>query len=132
MGILWAWVWGFHVGEAENSDMLRAAWYAGWRLAVILIGGVILGAALVLPAAELNGVSARTGNDLAFANSVALPPARYIDLPLPDFFGNSNVGRYYYCYPYFFEEFIAYARLLPLLAIPLPLRSRRREAPGFM
>ncbi|MCC7447132.1 MAG: YfhO family protein [Anaerolineae bacterium] len=126
---LWLWY------VAQTDDLRRAAWDAGERLIVIAIGGAILGAALILPAAELTGLSSRGGNtnDLAFINSFALPPAQVIGLALPNFFGNPKTGPS--SYPYwgadFFQEFAAYAGLLPLLAIPLAFRLPRRRESWF-
>ncbi len=124
-GLLLATLWLFHVVQAD--DPLRAGWYAGRLLAIIVIGGLILGAALLLPAAELSGLSSRNSADLTFANSFALPPAQFIGLALPTLFGNPKVPPYYYWGADFFQEFMAYAGLLPLLAIPLIFRWPRRE-----
>src|SRR5581483_10461600 len=72
-------------------------------------------------------LSSRTEADLAFSNTFALPPAQYLSLALPGFFGNPKVGPYFYWGADFYQEFMAYAGLLPLLAIPLSFRCRRRE-----
>jgi len=117
---------------ARHDDLIRAVWDASRLLVVIVFGGAFLGAALVLPAAELTQVSARLDSDLTFANSFALPPAQFISLALPGFFGNPKVGPYYYYGADFFEEFTAYAGLLPLLAIPLIFRWRRNEGWYFL
>jgi hypothetical protein len=118
-------LWVYQVVQADN--VLREAWFAGRTLAIIGIGGLILGAALLLPSLELTSLSSRSEADLAFSNTFALPPAQYISLALPGFFGNPKVGPYYYWGADFYQEFTAYAGLLPLLAIPLALRWRRRE-----
>jgi hypothetical protein len=111
----------------------RAARSAVLRLAVIGIGAVILGAALLLPAAELAQRTTRDPNDLEFANSFALPPAQLLSsLALPDLFGNPKTPPSYYWGADFYEEFTAYAGLLPLLAIPLTFRLRRKEASYFL
>src|SRR5579864_4098948 len=129
-GIVLVALWVFQVAQAEPDwlSLWRAAWYAGWRLTALVVGGLILGAALVLPAAELTSLSERSDTVLSFANSYALPPAQFISLALPDFFGNPKVPPYYYWGPNFYEEFTAYAGLLPLLAvllaIPVVLRQR--------
>jgi hypothetical protein len=116
-------LWLYHVAQAD--DPLRGAWYAGRLLAITVLGGLALGAALVLPAAELTLLSARSGADLTFANQFALPPAQFIDIALPGFFGNPKNPPYYYWGADFFEEFTPYAGLLPLLAIPLAIRLRK-------
>src|SRR5579864_4673292 len=129
-GIVLVALWVFQVAQAEPDwlSLWRAAWYAGWRLTALVVGGLILGAALVLPAAELTSLSERSDTDLSFDNSYELPPAQFISLALPDFFGNPKVPPYYYWGPNFYEEFTAYAGLLPLLAvllaIPVVLRQR--------
>ncbi|MEP7284946.1 MAG: YfhO family protein, partial [Chloroflexota bacterium] len=130
MGIGLMTLWFFHI--AQEDDLLRAAWNVTRPLAIILIGGSILGAALLLPVAELTGVSARTGNDLDFANSFALPTAQYISLALPGFFGTPKAEPYHYWGGDFYWEILAYAGLLPLLAIPMAFRLRQRDVWYFM
>ncbi len=125
MVILLVSLWAYYV--LQSDDMPRAAWYAGRLLAIIGLGGTVLGAALLLPAAELTAVSSRSGADLAFANTFALPPAQFLGLALPGFFGNPKVGPYYYWGADFYEELNAYAGLLPLLAIALAFRWRGRD-----
>jgi hypothetical protein len=117
-------LWIYHTGTAD--DLIHAGWYAGRLLVITLVGGAILGAALVIPAAELTSLSNRSGADLSFANEFALQPAQYTMLALPYFFGNPKIGPYYYWGPLYFEEYTAYAGLLPLLAIPLVFRWRRK------
>ena len=103
------------------------------RLVIIGIGGAILGAALLLPAAELSQRATRESGDLDFANTHALPPAQFLSaLALPDLFGNPKTPPSYYWGADFYEEFTAYAGLLPLLAIPLAIRLRRRETAFFL
>ncbi|MEP7290031.1 MAG: YfhO family protein [Chloroflexota bacterium] len=123
-------MWIFHI--AQSDDPMQAAWRATRQLAFIAVSGAILGAALLLPAAELTDVSVRTADDLGFVNSFALPPAQYISLALPTFFGTPGVSQYGYWGMDFYQEFTAYAGLLPLLAIPLAFRLRRREAWYFI
>ncbi len=79
--------------------LIRAGWYAGRLLTLIVIGGLVLGAALILPAAELTRVSQRSETGLAFANTYALPPAQYLDLALPFLFGSPR-GTPFYCWPF--------------------------------
>jgi len=125
-------LWLYHLAQAyalpdtQIADLLRAGWYAGRLLLLIVVGGIVLGAALVIPTLQLTGLSVRSQTDLSFANSYALPPAQYIDLVLPGFFGSPN-GKPFYWGAEFFEEYTAYVGLLPLLAIPLVLRLRRPE-----
>jgi hypothetical protein len=115
------WVFDF----AQRDDFLRGAVESGLLLTAIVVGGVLLGAAMVFPAAELAQVSARSSSDLSFANSFALPPAQFLMLAFPNFFGNPKVPPYYYYGADFFEEFLAYAGMLPLVAIPLLFRWRK-------
>jgi len=121
-------LWVLHIAEIEGTTqaMLTAGVFATLQLTVIGIGGLILGAALAVPAAELTVVSARSDADLSFANSFALPPAQFLSLAVPNLFGNPKVPPYYYWGADFFEAFSAYAGLLPLLAIPLAFRWRWR------
>lgn len=110
---------------ALSDDVLRAGWYAAVRLAVLGAGGLILGAALVIPAAELTAQSTRNDTDLSFANSYALPPAQLITLALPGFFGSTTNGPTLYWGADYYQEYAAYGGLLALLAIPLALRFRQ-------
>jgi hypothetical protein len=131
-GLMLVCLWVYHTVQADDWDGIRrAGWYAGWRLTAVVVGGLILGAALVIPAAELTALSARSDSTLTFANSFALPPAQLLSLALPGFFGNPKVAPYYYWGADFFEEFTAYVGLIPLLAallaIPLAIRHQRRE-----
>jgi hypothetical protein len=122
-------VW--HVAQA--ADPARAARHAALRLIAIGIGGVILGAAVMLPTAQLSLRATRDANNLRFANSYALPPAQYLSaLALPDLYGNPKTAPSYYWGADFYEEYTAYAGLLPLLAIPLMFRWLRREAWFFL
>lgn len=123
-------LWVYQV--LQSDDTLREAWVAGRALVIMGIGGVILGAALLLPSLELTSLSSRSEADLAFSNTFALPPAQYISFALPGFFGSPKVGPYYYWGGDFYQEFMAYAGLFPLLAIPLALRWRRRESWFFI
>ncbi len=128
-GLLAIGVW--HV--VSSPDPRRAARGAVIRLVIIGIGGAILGAALLLPAAELSQRATRESGDLDFANTHALPPAQFLSaLALPDLFGNPKTPPSYYWGADFYEEFTAYAGLLPLLAIPLAIRLRRRETAFFL
>src|SRR5450432_64568 len=123
-------LWVFHVGQAYGQPaytartVFRAAWKAGLLLVMIVVGGIVLGAALVIPAVQLSSLSVRTQTDLAFANSYALPPAQYLNMIFPFLFGSPR-GQPFYWGAEFFEEFTAYVGLLPLIAIPLALRRRR-------
>src|SRR5664279_4398468 len=118
-------LWAYYISDAEN--VRDAVWLASRQLLLIVIGGAILGAALVIPTLELAGLSERGSTDLTFANTYALQPAQMIDLAFPGFFGNPKVPPYFYWGPDFYQEYAAYAGLLPLLAIPLVFRWRRRE-----
>lgn len=120
----------YHVVMAE--DARQAAWDGVLRLAVMGVGGLVLGAALVLPAVELTAVSVRENTTPEFINSFALPPAQYLNLVVPGLFGNPKAAPSGYWGADFYEEFGAYAGLLPLLAVPLALRRFRREQAYFI
>ena len=120
-------LWLYHIANAPEGAEIRAGWEAGWRLAAIGIGGLILAAALVIPAAELTRLASRETGDLEFANTFALPPAQYLSLALPGLFGRPDWAPYFYWGADFYEEHNAYAGLLPLLAVPLMIRWPRRE-----
>ncbi len=117
---------GEQTGDLRIRELWQAAWYAGRLLAIIVVGGIVLGAALVIPALQLSSLSIRSTTDLTFANSYALPPFQLLDLAMPFLFGNPR-GNPFYWGGEFFEEFTAYVGLLPLLAIPLALRWKKIE-----
>ncbi|MEP7288415.1 MAG: YfhO family protein [Chloroflexota bacterium] len=112
---------------ARSRYRLRALWDGGRLLAITIIGAVVLGAALVLPAAELTTRSARTTTDETFNNSYALPPAQYLSLLIPDLFGRPKTPTAYWGAQNY-EELTAYAGLLPLLAIPLAFRWKKDDS----
>ena len=131
-GLCMVTLWVYHIAQVYTTDqndirdLIRAGWYAGIRLTLIVFGGLLLGAALVIPTLELSRVSERSETGLAFANSYAMPPAQYLDLALPFLFGSPR-GTPFYWGAEFFEEMTAYCGLLPLLAVPLAFRLRRSE-----
>ncbi len=120
----------YHTMTAE--DTMRGAWMALRQLVLLGIVGVILGAALMLPALELTRLSVRDNNDLEFINTFALPPAQFLALALPGLFGNPNQAPTFYWGRDFYEEFSAYVGLLPLLALPLAFRRMRKEHAFFI
>ncbi len=120
----------YHTMTAEDTG--RGLWVAVRQLVLLGIIGVVLGAALLLPALELTRLSVRDSNDLEFINSFALPPAQFLGLALPGLFGNPNQAPTYYWGRDFYEEFSAYVGLLPLLALPLAFRRMRREHVYFI
>ncbi|MEL7674008.1 MAG: YfhO family protein [Chloroflexota bacterium] len=132
--LAWAWValWGYHVATTPDGERRRVAWGATWRAVAIALGALILGAGLVLPAAELGRLSVREGAGLDFANLYALPSANLLTLLAPGLFGSPQTGPYFYWGADFVEEYTAYAGLLPLLAIPLAFRWARRENAYFL
>ncbi len=115
----------YHIVTAE--DTRQAAWVAIRQLILLGIIGAILGAALLLPALELTRLSVRDSNDLEFINTFALPPAQFLSMALPGLFGNPNQAPTFYWGRDFYEEFSAYAGLLPLLALPLAFSRMRKE-----
>lgn len=119
-------------GADTIGDLLRIGWRSGRWLMLIGIGGAILGAALLLPTAELTSLSARTEADLSFADKFALPPAQLLTLAFPTLFGEPNATPQPYWGADFYQELNAYAGLLPLLAVPLCFQFRRRENLFFL
>ncbi|MFZ4816447.1 MAG: hypothetical protein ACOYL5_18065 [Phototrophicaceae bacterium] len=111
--------------EQKNPAPLQRAIGVLWRLCVVAVGGVLLGAALLIPTAELTAYSPRADADLTFLNKFALPPAQLLTMALPFLYGNPKVPPSYYWGADFVEETSAYAGLIPLLALLLALRLRR-------
>ena len=132
LALAWVGLWAYHIVTAAPGARPRAAWHGAWRAAAIALGAVILGAGMLLPAAELGRLSTRDAADLAFANTYALPPANLLTLLVPGLFGSPQVEPYRYWGADFVEEYTAYAGLLPLLAIPLAFRWARRENAYFL
>ncbi|MEZ4668647.1 MAG: YfhO family protein [Anaerolineae bacterium] len=121
---------GYHTVMAEDS--LKALWQGAQLLVFMGIIGLILGAALLLPVLEFTRLSVRESTDLNFINSFALPPAQFLGLALPGLFGNPTQSPVHYWGADFYEEFAAYAGLLPLLALPLAFRNFRRQHAYFV
>ncbi len=118
-------LWGYHTVTAER--VAQAAWAGLWRLAVIGIGGILLGLALLLPTAELVAQTARTDTTLAFLNTFRLPTSQLTTLALPFLYGNPKEVHIRYWGADFFEETTAYAGLLALVALPVMLRAGDRR-----
>jgi hypothetical protein len=111
----------------NETDALRQAWDGAWRLGLIALGGVILGAALVIPTAELTGYSVRTTLTLEQVNGFALLPSQLMTMILPFLYGNPLQKPSYYWGAPTFEEMNAYVGLLPLVLLLLTLRLRDRR-----
>jgi hypothetical protein len=95
-------------------------------LFVIVIGGLILGSALLLPTAEFTLRSTRTqAASLSFSNSYALPGGQLVTLLFPNLFGHPRLPDLGYWGLPFYEETTAYVGILPVVAIFL---ARRRPA----
>ncbi|MEO8612678.1 MAG: YfhO family protein [Chloroflexota bacterium] len=118
-GVLWLAVMGIYVIWTGQAQSLRAIRF----LMVILIGGGILGAALLLPVADFTVRSTRASEaSLGFSNSYSIPAGQVLTLAFPNLFGEPNNG--YWGVP-FYEELTAYIGLLPLIAL---FAVRRRPA----
>ncbi len=90
-------------------------------LMIMVVVGLVLGAALWLPVADFTVRSNRTGAaSLGFSNSYALPPGQVLTLLFPNLFGDPVNG--YWGVP-FYEELTIYIGVLPLVAVFL-LRRR--------
>ncbi len=111
-------LWGYYIIISESR--WDAFWYASRQLILIGVGAFILGAALVIPAAELTARSARSTTNESFNNSYAVPPEQYLMLIAPNLFGNPKENEYWGVPN--FEEYLAYVGIIPLLAIPLAFR----------
>lgn len=116
---------GYHIAQTDlNRSVLLQT---GRQLLLISVGGAILGAALLLPTAELTNLSVRSDTDLTFNDKFALPPAQLLSLAVPQLFGEPKAVPQPYWGADFYQELSAYAGLLPLLAILISFRARRRE-----
>jgi hypothetical protein len=99
----------------------RTTWVGAVRsLAVIVVIGGMLGAAMLMPVAEFTLRSTRTDGSLWFSNSFAMPPIQLPSLLIPNLFGEPRGG--YWGVP-FYEELTAYIGILPLAAIFILRRS---------
>jgi len=124
LGLLLISLWIYYIARHEPRG--EAAWIATRQLLIMGIGAVLLGAALVFPAAELTTRSARSSTDESFNDMYALPPANYLTLAVPNLFGNPKALGNFWGTPEF-EEYLAYVGLLPLLALALALRWNRED-----
>lgn len=105
VGVMWALA-------AWDAGNVRAAWADLWRLGAIGAGGMLLGAALVLPTAGLTTISVRNATTLAFVNQFHLPVQQWLTLALPFLYGQPYAAPSRYWGGDFFEETTAYAGLL--------------------
>ncbi len=117
-GGLWLLVlWIYLVAQADKDR-----WQVARRALIRAVGiggiGFLLGAALLLPTAQLTLRSTRTQQaSLAFSNSYALPGGQLITLLFPNVFGYPTLPDQGYWGLPFYEESTAYVGILPLLAI---------------
>jgi hypothetical protein len=109
-GAVWLVVMGVYAVKTGRATWLQAV----RSLAVMLAGGVILGAALLLPVGEFTLRSTRSEAGLWFSNSFAMPPIQLWSLLVPNLFGEPRGG--YWGVP-FYEELTAYVGILPLIAV---------------
>ncbi|MHB8625395.1 MAG: YfhO family protein [Aggregatilineales bacterium] len=124
-GIWLVGLWLYTIFSA-HTDRVRVAFRAMRPLIGITVGGAILGAATLLPTAQLTLGSTRTQQSgLAFSNSYALPGGQTITLLFPNLFGYPKLPDQGYWGLPFYEEVTTYVGILPLLAIFL---VRRRPA----
>ncbi len=124
-GIWLVGLWLYTIFSAQ-TNRVRVALRALRPLIGITVGGVILGAAVLLPTAQLTLGSTRAQQSgLAYSNSYALPGGQAITLLFPNLFGYPRLPDQGYWGLPFYEEVTAYVGILPLLAIFL---VRRRPA----
>lgn len=117
-------LWGYTVYSA--GDARSAAWAGLWRVAAIGVGGIVLGAALLIPTAELVLQTARTATTLDFVNKFHLSTQQITTLVFPFLYGNPNVPPSRYWGVDFFEEVTAYTGLFSLAALALIFRVNER------
>lgn len=92
-----------------------------------------VGAAQILPMAELTQFSVRAQYGFEHATSYSLPPKHLITLLIPKFFGMPHGGTYSYWGADNFTEMCIYAGLVPMiLALVGVFRRRNRETIFFM
>jgi hypothetical protein len=99
---------------------------------LIVAGGAILGAALLLPVGQFALRSTRTqAASLEFSNSYAMPGGQLITLLIPNFFCQPRLEYGYWGLP-FYEEVTGYVGILPLVALLLALSLRQRKAAALL
>ena len=112
----------------SEGNTLAELWGGVWRLGAIGAGALVLGAALIIPTAQLTLYSVRGATSIDFVNEFALLPAQLPNLLLPFLYGNPYTEPSHYWGVTTFEEMTAYAGLLPLVALLLLPRLRDRRA----
>jgi hypothetical protein len=112
----------------QPARELGSGFWRTLRPLIVIVGvGAILGAALLIPAAQFTLRSTRTqGASLEFSNSYALPGGQLITLVFPNLFGHPHLDDQGYWGLPFYEEVTAYFGILPLVAILLALRAGAR------
>jgi hypothetical protein len=122
----------YRAGEAWRRDKTALAGLRPLLLvAVMVLAGLGLAAAQLLPAWELVRHSVRQDTSYAFAAEYAWPPAYLLTLLVPNFFGEPVQAGYWGSGIY--TEYVFYTGLLPLLlALALGRRMRHRLAPFLL
>ena len=122
--------WLFLTVQAAPGQHARTALRGLLRLAVAGLGGLALGAVVLLPGASLALRAARTVNgSLAYSNSYAFPGSQWLTLLIPNLFGEPHLPDHGYWGLPFYEENTAYAGILPWVALFL---ARRRPAKTWL
>ena len=113
---------GWRAERSARATLLPLAW-AG----VMMLIGLAVGAAQLLPSAEMMLHSTRQATSYDFASLFSWPPGYLLTLLVPNFFGEPTHTGYWGDGIY--DEFIYYVGILPLLLALLGLRLRHRLTP---
>ncbi|MDD2653936.1 MAG: hypothetical protein PHI86_02355, partial [Candidatus Omnitrophica bacterium] len=93
----------------------------------IIILGIALSAAQLLPTLEFSRYSTRATNDYAFASSLSFPPENLITIIIPEFFGNALNASYEYWGRWYFWEECIYVGILPLILAIIALKLCKKN-----
>jgi len=97
--------------------------------ALILGGGILIGAVHIIPAYQMLQLSTRTPNMLASADTFFSSISRFVTLFMPDFFGNP--ARHNDWPGYNYSEMTVYCGIVTLFLAAIPIFRHRRPAIWF-
>jgi SAM-dependent methyltransferase len=123
-------LWANHLAEsiADRESVRPALWLATRQLVIVVVGGALLGAVMLLPTGMHVPLTARSNLGLQFADTFSLPGAQLLTLVIPKLLGDPSIDLGYWGSPNYEELSGGFASLWAVFAALLALRIKERPA----